>query len=328
MYHVIIGSNSFSGFDFAMKLLSKKQKVIGISRSEPKYETFNSKEIFKNKNLKFYKYDLNTDNKKIIRLFKNIKTKFNVYNFASQSMVAQSWKYPIDWYKTNLISTVQIIENLRNMKKFNKYIHFTTPEVYGSTNKWIKENNVFLPSTPYAISRASMDFHLLALFKSFNFPVIFTRAANVYGPRQKLYRIVPKTIISILKNKKIPLYGGGKSTRSFIEISDVSDALWKISKNGKIGNTYHISTDRLITIKELVRLICKKMNKNFDQLVEIKKENSGKDLAYKLSSSKLKKELKWNSKVNLDSGIDKTLNWILKNYKKLKFENTYYIHKK
>ena len=89
----------------------------------------------------------------------------------------------IDWYNTNLISTVEIIENLRNIKNLNKYIHFTTPEVYVSTNKWIKENNNFLPNTPYAISRASMDFHLLALYKNFNFPN-FTRAANVYGPKQ------------------------------------------------------------------------------------------------------------------------------------------------
>ena len=102
-------------------------------------------------------------------------------------MVAQSWENPIHWYNTNLISTVEMVENLK-IKNLNKYIHFTTPEVYGSTNKWIKEHSVFLPNTPYAISRASMDLHLLALNKNFNFPVIFTRAANVYGPRQKLYR--------------------------------------------------------------------------------------------------------------------------------------------
>ncbi len=328
MYHIVIGSNSFSGFDFTMYLLNKNQKVIGISRSRPKYKTFNPQIVFKNKNFKFYKYNLNTDKKKIIQLLKNLKTKFNIYNFASQSMVAQSWYHPIDWYNTNLISTVEIIEKLRNMQNLNRYIHFTTPEVYGSTNKWIKENNIFLPNTPYAISRASMDFHLLALYKSFNFPVIFTRAANVYGARQKLYRIIPKTIISILNGQKIPLYGGGKSKRSFIDIRDVSEALWKISKKGTIGSTYHISTDKLISIKELVRLICKKMNKNFDELVEIKKENTGKDLAYKLSSSKLKRELKWKSKIDLDKGINETIDWILENLKKLKLESTNYLHKK
>ena len=130
-----------------------------------------------------------------------------------------------------------------------------------------------------------------------------------------------------MNNKKIPLYGGGKSKRSFIDILDVSEALWKISKKGIIGSTYHISTDKLISIKDLVRLICKKM-KNYNDLVEIKKENMGKDLAYKLSSSKLKKELKWKSKVDLDEGLNKTIDWILNNYKKIKSENTIYVHKK
>ena len=72
MYHVVIGSNSFSGFDFTMYLLNKKQKVIGLSRSNPKYQTFNPK-IFRNKNFKFYRYDLNTDKKNYptLKKFKN-----------------------------------------------------------------------------------------------------------------------------------------------------------------------------------------------------------------------------------------------------------------
>ena len=94
--------------------------------------------------------------------------------------------------------------------------------------------------------------------------------------------------MNILNNKKIPLYGGGKSKRSFIDILDVSEALWKISKKGIIGSTYHISTDKLISIKDLVKLICKKMNKDYKDLIEIKKENMGKDLAYKFILSKLR----------------------------------------
>ena len=128
-----------------------------------------------------------------------------------------------------------------------------------------------------------MDFHLLALYKNFNFPVIFTRAANVYGPKQKLYRIIPKTIISILNGQN---FYGGKIKKIIHRYMMYQRHYGKLVK-GIIGSTYHISTDKLISIKELVRLICKKMNKNFDELVEIK-ENTGKDLAYKLSSSKLK----------------------------------------
>ena len=58
-------------------------------------------------------------------------------------MVAQSWEYPIDWYNTNLISTVEIIENLRNIKNLNKYIHFTTPEVYVPQINGLKKIIIF-----------------------------------------------------------------------------------------------------------------------------------------------------------------------------------------
>ena len=75
-------------------------------------------------------------------------------------MVDQSWKWPTDWYQTNVISQIKLIEILKKYKFLKKYIHFTTPEVYGSTNKKIKECFNFNPSTPYAVSRASTDMHL------------------------------------------------------------------------------------------------------------------------------------------------------------------------
>ena len=109
-------------------------------------------------------------------------------------MVAQSWENPVHWYKTNIISQVALHDKLRK-RNFLKYVHVTTREVYGSTDKgWIKECFDFSPST-HAVSRASCDLHLMSTFKAYNFPVVFTRAANVYGPGQQLYRIIPRTML-------------------------------------------------------------------------------------------------------------------------------------
>ena len=91
--------------------------------------------------------------------------------------------------------------------------------------------------------------------KQFDFPVIMTRAANVYGPGQQLYRIIPKTIFRLLSNRKLELHGGGLSTRSFIYMEDVAEATWQLSINGKLGECYHISTNELISIRDLVELI-------------------------------------------------------------------------
>ena len=85
----------------------------------------------------------------------------------------------------------------------------------------------FNPSTPYALSRASGDLHLRNMFNAFKFPVIFTRAANVFGESQQLYRIIPKSIVSFKLNRQMVLDGGGISERSFIHIDDVSNALFK-----------------------------------------------------------------------------------------------------
>jgi dTDP-glucose 4,6-dehydratase len=96
-------------------------------------------------------------------------------------MVAESWLYPDQWYQTNVVANVRLHEGLRKMKNFRKYVHVTTPEVYGTCSGDVKEDAPFNPSTPCAASRAACDLHLMTFFKRYNFPVAFTRAANVYG---------------------------------------------------------------------------------------------------------------------------------------------------
>ena len=319
----ILGSNSFSGSNFLNYCLSKNNKIIAISRSQQIKKRYNPYYNIKdNKLLKFFKLDLNNDLEKIIDLIKKIKPEY-IVNYASQSMVAESWDFPGDWYRTNVSSTINFLEEIKKMKFLKKYIHFSTPEVYGSTKKSIKESDLFQPSTPYANSRACTDTHLNFLIRQFNFPGIITRAANVYGPYQRGYRIIPKTIYKIIKNSKLDLHGGGNSKRSFIHIDDVSQAVYKIMLNKNSYNSYHISTDEKISIKNLVKLICNKMNYNFNDLVNITSERKGKDLNYFLNSNRLKKEFNWRSKTTLENGIFSTINW-MQNYINDFNENDFY----
>ena len=308
--YLVIGSNSFSGSHFIQYLIAKRKRVIGVSRSKELNNVFLPYKWNKKKsNFKFYQVNINTQLGFLLRLIKKFKPKY-IINFAAQGMVEQSWLFPEDWYQTNLIAQAKLHDQLRKIKSIKKYIHITTPEVYGNTKKWIKENFKFKPSTPYAISRAACDFHLMSFYKNYNFPVIFTRAANVYGPGQQLYRIIPKAIISARLGKKINLHGGGTSKRSFIYIDDVCEAIYKIIKKGKIGETYHISTNKIISISELVKKICAITSVRFNKLVKLSKERKGKDKAYLLSTSKIRKKLKWTDKTSLDEGIKKTLYWV------------------
>ena len=224
-------------------------------------------------------------------------------------MVAQSWEYPEHWYQTNVVALAELGNVLIKEKSIKKFVHFTTPEVYGSTSGWLKEGFNFAPSTPYAVSRAAGDWHLKCLFDNYGFPVIFTRAANVYGPGQQLYRIIPRTILSALTGQKLPLHGGGKSIRSFIHIDDVSSALEAIMNNGENGDSYHISTDAITSIFDLVKTLANLLKIDVEVLVVRGPERPGKDFAYQLSAEKIRTELGWTDKIDLNAGLADTLKW-------------------
>ena len=326
MKSLVIGSNSFSGSNFVNFLLNKKHKVIGISRSSEYKSVYlrykNNKFI---KNFFFQKIDLNNDLNKLFSIIIKNKPDF-IINFSAQGMVAESWRSPEDWYKTNTLSTIKLHDFLRKQKFIKKYIHFGTPEVYGSTRYNHKETEIFNPSTPYAISRASADLSLISFGKFYKFPFLITRAANVYGPGQQLYRIVPTVILNCLEKKKINLHGGGSSKRSFIHIDDVSEATYKIMMRGKLYNTYHISTNKIISIKQLTLKILSKL-KGSNKLIRNTTDRLGKDKIYYLNSQKLR-NLNWNDNVSLDDGIDNTIEWVKNNFKVLKKEKRIYVHKK
>jgi dTDP-glucose 4,6-dehydratase len=157
--------------------------------------------------------------------------------------------------------------------------------------------------------------------------VVTTRAANVYGPGQQLYRIIPRTILFIILGLKLQLHGGGISTRSFIHMNDVSDATWRIMENGKDGHTYHISTNDVISIRNLVEKICEKLNVSFEDQVQFVGDRVGKDSAYHLDSKKIRSELKWQDKNTLDQGLDDCINWVKSNLEVLKKQSFDYRHK-
>lgn len=323
---LVVGSNSFSGASFADYSLSQGARVIGTSRSAEPIDAFLPYKWHDHANFEFRQLDLNKDLSAIRDLLHEVKPAY-VVNFAAQSMVGESWANPGDWFMTNAVSTVKFHDELRKCDFLKRYVHITTPEVYGSCSGFVKEDFPFNPSTPYAVSRAAADMSLKTFRAAYNFPVVSTRAANVYGPGQQLYRIIPRTILFILLGRKLQLHGGGVSTRSFIHIRDVSDATWNIMKNGRDGDTYHISTNEIISIRDLVEKICNKLGISFAQHVEVVGERLGKDSAYHLDSSKLRTELGWQDRIALDQGIDECIDWAKNNFEALKATPYDYIHK-
>lgn len=307
--YLILGSNSFSGATFADFLAAAGHDVIATSRSDEPHDAFLPYKWQKRPGkVRFQRIDLNHDIEALKALLATERPT-HVVNFAAQSMVGESWLYPDHWMMTNVVSAVRLHDLLRNYDGLERYVHVTTPEAYGSTEGWVKEDAPFNPSTPYAVSRAAGDMSLRTYFANYQFPVVFTRAANVYGPGQQLYRIVPRTIVAAMTGQKLRLDGGGKSIRVFIHMTDVSDATVKIGRKGTLGDTYHISGYELVSIRTLVEMILARLGKKFEDCVEIGPERPGKDTAYTLDSLKLRTELGWRDTFSLEQGIDDVIAW-------------------
>lgn len=324
--YVVLGSNSFSGSHFVARLLQDGHEVLGISRSPEvpvvyrAYGWAQSPATFEFVSINMN--DVEAVAKKLKEFLPDV-----VVNFAAQSMVAQSWELPEHWYQTNVLSLVRLVTVLEQLPDLQKYVHVTTPEVYGSTEGWVSESRNFQPTTPYAVSRAAGDMHLSAMQETRGFPVCFTRAANVYGPGQQIYRVIPRALLYARLKRRLKLDGGGHSTRSFIHIKDVVDATYLIAERGVPGAAYHISTDEIISIRELVERACVLTGVSLSDLVVEGPERPGKDATYMLDSSRLKTEFGWAPKITLEQGMKDTLAWIDENLTELAAAPDSYVHK-
>jgi len=325
----VIGTNSFTGASFVDYLLAQGCDIIGCSRSAEAHRVFlpyKWTQAAAPGRFRFLQLDLNHDTDRMADAIADFQAPY-VVNFAAQSMVAESWLFPDQWYTTNVVANVRLHEKLRKFSFLKKYVHVSTPEVYGSCSGNVTESAPFNPSTPYAASRAACDLHLMTFFKNYKFPVAITRAANVYGPGQQLYRIIPRTVFFIKSGRTLQLHGGGHSVRSFIHARDVAEATWRIAQNSAPGETWHLSTGLYLPIRELVERICRRMGADFSKVVQIVGDRPGKDAAYLLDSSKARAVLGWKDNISLDQGIDETVAWVEANFADLKNQACDYIHK-
>jgi len=324
--YLILGSNSFAGASLVNYLLDQNYTVIGVSRSKEPHPIMLP--YANNPNIKafhFYQYDINQHFNELITLINHEKPKF-IVDFAGQGMVAESWITPEQWFQTNVVSKIRLHNYLKQCDFLERYVRVSTPEVYGSTEQPVDENQSYRPSTPYAVSHASIDMSLKAFYQQYQFPVILTRFANFYGPHQQLYRIIPRTIIYSLLGKTLQLHGGGLSERAFIYGDDVASGIDCVIKSGKLGETYHFSSGNMISIAALVKTICDHLKIDFQTLAEVVVDRPGKDAKYEMICVKSKNELQWKPKVTLEIGVQNTIDWVHNHINFIKQLPLHYIH--
>jgi len=323
---VVLGSNSFSGATFVAEALADGARVIGISRSAEPDEALLPYRWAPHEWFTFHALDFNRDLEGIGAVIDAARPDY-VINFAAQSMVAQSWDHPEHWYQTNVVATARLVDRLKKAEFLKKFVQISTPEVYGSTSGLVKETAPFNPSTPYAVSKAACDMNLQAYRKAYGFPVAFTRAANVCGPGQPLYRIIPRTVFCILTGRRLKLEGCGTSVRSFIHMADVARGTLAVARRGIAGDVYHLATGTNQTIREVVEEICRQLGARFDDAVESTPPRLAQDPAYLLDCTKARGEFGWEPKLTVADVIGETIDWMKINLDRLRMIPADYVHK-
>ena len=321
---LVTGGLGFIGSNLVKILIKNNYKVLNIDKASYASNFYNIKKFRNHKNYKFIKNDL-SDSKKILKIINNYKPTC-IFHLAAETHVDRSIDGPKNFIDSNIIATFNLLEAFRKYSKKNKktrLVHVSTDEVYGDVLKGRSlENSTYMPSSPYAASKASSDHLVFSYVKTFKIPAIITNCSNNYGPNQHPEKLIPKLIYNILNNKPLPIYGKGTNSREWIFVRDHCEALLKILKKGKIGEFYNIGSNKnlnnLQVSNELLK-ISKSITKVGRKVkILFVKDRPGHDVRYALNSNKIKNKLGWKPRTNFRQGIKLTFDWYLKNKKYFK----------
>ena len=261
-------------------------------------------------------------------LMKEIFKKYQfdgVIHLAAESHVDRSISNPMEFIFTNIIGTVNLLNAAKEIWKDpegKRFYHISTDEVYGSlgeTGSFV-ETTSYDPRSPYSASKASSDHLVRAYFHTYKLPVVISNCSNNYGPYQFPEKLIPLSINNILHQKTIPIYGKGENIRDWLFVEDHANAIDLIFHQGKAGETYNIGGNNEWTNIDLIRLLCRIMDKllnrtpgDSEKLITFVKDRAGHDLRYAIDSSKIQKELGWKPSLQFEEGLGKTVEWYLAN---------------
>ena len=273
------------------------------------------------KNYTFIQADI-CDLKKMETIFEKYNIS-NVIHLAAESHVDNSIENSLEFAKTNILGTINLLELSRKNWAINKnnnlFYHISTDEVFGTLdeNGIFREESKYDPHSPYSASKASADHFVKAFYDTHKLPIIISNCSNNYGPNQHKEKLIPTVINSLNNKSKIPVYGNGLNVRDWLYVEDHVEAIDMIFHNGTIGETYCIGGENEIKNIDLIKLIInefdylKQNKKSSIDLISYVDDRLGHDYRYAIDISKIKNELGWHPKTNMDKGLKNSLNWYL-----------------
>lgn len=323
---LITGGAGFIGSHVVRLFVNKypEYKITNLDKLTYAGNLANLTDIETKENYEFVKGDI-VDCDFIQRLFE--KNQFDgVVHLAAESHVDRSISNPIEFVFTNVIGTVNLLNAAKSIWKDNfkskLFYHISTDEVYGSLREvgLFTEKTGYDPHSPYSASKASSDHFVRAYCDTFGLPTIVSNCSNNYGSYQFPEKLIPLFINNISKNKPLPVYGKGINIRDWLWVEDHARAIDIIFHKGKIGETYNIGGHNEWKNIDLIKLMCKIMDRKLkrlpgtsEKLITYVTDRAGHDLRYAIDSSKLQNELNWVPSLQFEEGLEKTIDWYLKN---------------
>ena len=255
-----------------------------------------------------------------------------VVNFAAESHVDRSIDSPEPFIQTNVTGTLRLLNAAKQYwtklpepkKAAFRFLHVSTDEVYGSLAPGapaFTEHHNYVPNSPYAASKAASDHLVRAYQHTYGLPTLTTNCSNNYGPYHFPEKLIPLMILNALEGKNLPVYGDGMQIRDWLYVEDHARAIWLVLKQGRAGETYNIGGLNEKPNIEIVKTICSLLGKKapradgkpYESQITYVTDRPGHDRRYAIDATKINRELGWKPLETFASGIEKTVDWYLKN---------------
>jgi dTDP-glucose 4,6-dehydratase len=311
---LVTGGLGFIGSNFVKFLLTEgpsDYNIYNIDNMSFGSNTSNLSDCQNNPRYFFIKEDINN-----ISILDKISDIDIIVNMAAETHVDRSISNPRPFIHTNYHGTFELLEYTRK-NDIGKYVQISTDEVYGESREdySFKETDSIGPNNPYSASKAAADLLVKSYCRTYGLNAVITRCTNNFGPNQFPEKLVPKTIISILRNTPIFIYGDGKQVRDWLYVKNHVEAIYLVVRKGKSGEVYNISASNLLTNVDIINRICWIVKQKTGKETEIKfsTDRPGHDRRYSLDSTKIKEELGWRPDIDFDTALYQTVSWYLEN---------------
>ena len=328
MIILITGGSGFIGSNLIKLAISRGHKIINVDAISYAASKESLKKLENNSNYFFENADIrNRENIDAI-LAKYLPE--TIIHLAAESHVDRSIDAPIDFIKTNITGTFNMLEaalnfwNNRGKPDNFRFQHISTDEVFGSLPSdptiLFNEDTPYNPRSPYSASKASSDHFVRTWYETFKLPILITNCSNNFGPNQFPEKLIPLIIINALSEKLLPIYGKGMNIRDWLYVEDHANALLCVLENGITGRSYNIGSNNEKTNLEIVIMICNILDRlkprssgKYSSLISFVKDRPGHDMRYGIDSTRIRNELGWKPLFTFEEALDNTVRWYLNN---------------